>query len=129
MVSVPNVNNNHNKIIPVNYQFGYFFIANALTKYSLSINSDPELGIFVFRMVSDLFWLSVAKKAISKCISIPPRWPLFFHCAAIITQGVTKQITSTALADCVHYSLDYSPLQRKRLSGLKSTLRHSALRT
>lgn len=80
-------------------------------------------------MASDLFCFCLAKKAISKRISIPPRWPLFFHCAAIITQGVTKQITSTALADCVHYSFDHFPSLRKRLSGLKSTLRHSALRT
>lgn len=39
----------------------------------------------------------------------------FSHCAAIITQGATKQITSTAaLADCVHYSFHDSPLYVKK---------------
>lgn len=53
--------------------------ANALTEYSQSINSDPRLGIFVFQMVSRLVLVRSCKdKPISKCISIPPRWPLFF---------------------------------------------------
>lgn len=35
--------------------------ANVLTEYSQPINSDPRLGIFVFQMVSDLFWFALAK--------------------------------------------------------------------
>lgn len=53
--------------------------ANVLREYSQSINSDPRLGIFVFQMVSRLVLVRSCKdKPISKCISIPPRWPLVF---------------------------------------------------
>lgn len=69
-------------------------------------------------MVSDLFWVRSCKdKPISKYISIPPRWPLVFHCAARTTQGVTKQITSTALADCMHHSFGYLPLVKGFLAS------------